>query len=312
MKTKVKLNNRSLLTKHPLVKDFQSLFDSFPHLFDTLSNQVPETNPDDYEVDSLLLKGPEIARQEIFKEPNDVQRIVEHKVFDDSISNLLGKNIMSSVPKHKSWPTNPINSGLIEKIRLENAYRLFGITYFPVVDPSDLRKNEATNEMIVTRDMLGIRLEIFNERDSKFEKPYYILLKKNSKTLAWELFKHTIPVYIDVQNSFQNSTTVPITTYEDVYLFAKEVYINLAKGSERRQQLIELEQEGLVTDLQVDLESAQVSFVLNGLQIQLLLNDQHVVSCFAKDHGDSELGNIEQLFLGPLRELKHTIRHLKN
>lgn len=325
LKTKIKKEDISKYADHPLVKDFQSLFDFFPQLMNTLSNRVS-----DQEIVSTIPLNTKIPAQKFSEDNigtprNDPQRLgdgidnsltFQHKVLDDSISDLIDIDILTSPSKRKIKLNNGGgNNGIREKIQLENAYRLLGITYFPVVDPSDLQKNMETNQLDITREMIGIRLEIFNEKTSKYEPPNYILLKKKVKSDSWALFKHTIPVYLDVQSLFDSSNGGPVISYKDIYLFAKSVYVQLALGSKRTQKLQELEEEELIGDLKVDLEAAVASFVTNGLEVRLFLKEDQIISCFVKkleNLGTLSIAQLEVMFLGPLQDLKYKLTHLNN
>ncbi|KAK9239913.1 Cenp-O kinetochore centromere component-domain-containing protein, partial [Lipomyces kononenkoae] len=71
-----------------------------------------------------------------------------------------------------------------QSIHQQNLYRLAGVTAFKVRDPSANGKG----------DLLGIRIECFALK--KFAAPHYILLSVNGKTDSYELYKHTVPLYI--------------------------------------------------------------------------------------------------------------------
>lgn len=226
--------------------------------------------------------------------------IAHHNMFDKTIASLIDTSPSKRLNKLQ---TRTRSKDLESKVRLENAYRLFGITFFPVVDPSDLSTDD-TSTVEVERRMLGIRLEVFNEYRNQFEKPHYILLKQHIKSTAWELFRDTIPIYMDLENIFSKVNGGIITTYDDVYLFSKQVFIQLLAVSVRLQYLEELEESGLVAELEVDLQISVVSFVACNVRVQLLLQDDEVTSCITADR------DLHVFLLGPIRELKHKLQQL--
>ena len=67
-----------------------------------------------------------------------------------------------------------------------NIHRLtFSTTAFPFVDPSPIDPAK----------LLGIRIDICR-RDGKFDKPYYVLLKRSD---GLRVYRHTIPVFISIR-----------------------------------------------------------------------------------------------------------------
>lgn len=81
-----------------------------------------------------------------------------------------------------------------QKHSQSNIHRLaFSTTAFPFVDPSPTDPAK----------LLGIRIDICR-RDGKFDKPYYVLLKRGDNEL--HVYRHTIPIFI------------PIRELEDQYL----------------------------------------------------------------------------------------------
>lgn len=115
--------------------------------------------------------------------------MVQHQMFDPGVADLLDTDILTSPSKRKrKLKIDDIStsdrSELEDYIVLENVYRMFGITFFPLVDPIDLKIKDASGEIFVDREMLGIRLEVFSERTSQFEKPHYVLLKRGSNRIV--------------------------------------------------------------------------------------------------------------------------------
>lgn len=282
------------------MKEFGSLFRKFPKLYEVLAkeNRIVETNDNEASNEPSMDESSFVKRRKVDLSDGTVQ----HKKFDQSIANLLGDTSPSTSPtKRRSKMQN--YKSLESQVSMENTYRLFGITFFPLVDPSDI--NFELND--INRKMLGIRLEVFNERLRQFEKPHYILLKQNLKTDSWSLFKHTIPVFIDLELIFQRIDGGIITTYDQVYLFAKQVYIQLLRLSQRTQFLEELQDSELVSNLEIDLQIAAVSFNIQQIKtVRLFLQDDQVISCNTSDDDD----DLKMFLLGPIKELKLKLSRL--
>lgn len=238
--------------------------------------------------------------------------VIQHQVLDPSVAKLVNTDVLISPSKRaRSLRQKDGGQSIQDSVMIENAYRMFGISTFPVVDPSDLELNEETKETHVTREMLGIRLEVFNDRQSKYEKPFYVLLKKKVKSDSWSLFKHTIPQFLDVQASFDNTNGGLVTSNSTIYLFAKDLYKQLVKLSSRVQLLEEMADRRAFEDLDVDLEAAAVSFKKGTTQFKLLLQRDEVASCSIRsDFMDASVrSQHEVFFLGPIDELESKLEH---
>ncbi|KAK9450368.1 uncharacterized protein V1518DRAFT_413683 [Limtongia smithiae] len=74
---------------------------------------------------------------------------------------------------------------------LHSFHRLVGVTAFSVIDPA------GDGSAALTRELLGIRIECFTNK--QFGPPHYIILARTHKTGEYELYKHTIPLYIPVR-----------------------------------------------------------------------------------------------------------------
>lgn len=284
----------SELSNHPVVKEFESVFTKFPKLYEVLAkeNRIVGTNDNDASDEPSAMDSSFVKRRKLEFGDGTVQ----HKMFDESIANLLVDTSPSTSPSKRRGKLQNYK-GLESQVSMENAYRLFGITFFPLVDPSDI--NLQRND--INRKMLGIRLEVFNERLRQFEKPHYILLKQSVKSDSWFLFKHTIPAFIDLESVFQRIDGGIITDYDQVYLFAKQVYILLLCVSQRMQLLEELQDTKLISNLEIDLQIAAVSFDIQGVKrVRLFLQDDQVISCNTSDDDN----NLKMLLLGPVKELK--------
>ncbi|SMN19725.1 similar to Saccharomyces cerevisiae YDR318W MCM21 Protein involved in minichromosome maintenance [Maudiozyma saulgeensis] len=324
---------------------FKTLFDQFPQLYSLLHNDQQdqfENNVEHMGNDSV-----ETHNDKDFQTPRKKSRIVsggdnlpesewvlrnqiplEHQMFDDSIIGEMDVDILSSPSKRKAELQKieldkPKGDKLRNKVLIENMFRLFGITFFPLVDPTDLKLNDETQNIEITRQMLGIRLDIFNSKNSTFDKAYYILLKNSNKTKGkqiestssgkWVIFKHTIPVYIDIEMIMRDLNTSNSSSYEEVYIFAKEIYILLLDSIERRKLFESLELKGLITNLKNDIDSTSVFFSLGSVKIQLYLDKNMITSCLITQGLQDELlkNKWETILNGPLDELEFKIKQLR-
>lgn len=255
------------------------------------------------------------------------QPTIEHKMFDTSVGDMLDTTILSSPSKRKNRQqlNNDASKGgdhpdldeLKEDIMMENMFRLFGITFFPVIDPTDLQLNVDTQELDITREMLGIRFDIFNQVLRHFETPFYILLKRRLKSKSWAIFKHTIPGYIDVEVLFVDITINGTSTngFEDIYLFAKEVYLQLWRNSIRSQIFDELVQDGRISLAYNDMRSTRVQFKIieTPIKLELQLKEDQVKSVRILG-GVSDMNiqtNISMILLGSIHELKQKLSMIK-
>ncbi|CAI4058848.1 hypothetical protein SKDZ_04G5180 [Saccharomyces kudriavzevii ZP591] len=246
------------------------------------------------------------------------QPMVQHQMFDSAVADLLDTDILTSPSKRKrklkitDIDTSDRNE-LEDSIIMENVYRMFGITFFPLVDPADLKIKDGSDEIFVDREMLGIRLEVFSERKSKFEKPHYILLKKRIKSNSWFLFKHTIPSFIDVQGIFNETNGGLVISHDNVYLFAKRVFLQLVEIQKRQQKFKDLEAKKIIHDLDLDLQSSMVSFFVKDVKVELFVKQNEIVSCSILDeiHDFSRKNKSkwEVVLLGSLDDLELKLNH---
>ncbi|AQZ16346.1 MCM21 (YDR318W) [Zygosaccharomyces parabailii] len=290
----------SELSNHPVVKEFESLFDRFPRLYEALSRETIDANLNDGVSANPNPKNSVIKKRTADSEDGSVN-VPRHNMFNKTIASLMDN---SPSKRSNTVRGRTLIRDLESKVQLENVYRLFGITFFPVVDPSDLLNNATGIE--VERRMLGVRLEVYNEQRSLFEKPHYILLKQEMKSTSWRLFKDTIPLYVDLELIFQKINGGIITTWDDVYLFAKQVYTQLLAVSMRLQTLEELRELGLIEELDVDLRGSAVSFSVHKAEVQLILQGDEVASCNTTDE------DLRAFLLGPITELKPKLQQLSN
>ncbi|CCK69650.1 Mcm21p KNAG_0C05520 [Huiozyma naganishii CBS 8797] len=340
--------SRTKDTTNVVIQEFESVFEKFPQLYDILyndyrpdasdnddndtnsvdsagSNRANQTNNRSVSATATPVKtGKDKAHQQGNRSDEDLpedewvlknQVPIEHQMFDQSVGDLLDTDILSSPSKRKRNPAQhgADTSRLHEKILLENAYRLFGITYFPVVDPADLQLNAETQKMVITREMLGVRFDVFNDQDSKFEKPFYVLLKKNLKAKVWEIFKHTIPGNIDVHSLFHTITGGLATSNNDIYLFSKEVYVRLVQSSLRLKHFNSLQERGLIEDLRGDLRSTNVSFMTGPrfmIDVKLTIQNNEVVSVYVKKGKEEVKSKLAMFLTGPIDDLEGKLKQL--
>ena len=258
---------------------------------------------------------------------------LEHQMFDESIIDEVDVDILSSPSKRRAelkemGQTKPAGNKFGNKVLVENMFRFFGITFFPLIDPTDLKLNDTTQKIEVTRQMLGIRFDMFNEKDSRFEKPFYILLKKSNsvkdKTSVnninlngkdggkWVIFKHTIPIYIDVEGIMRDLETQDASSYDEIFIFAKEIYAILLENMKRRKLLTKMEIDGLIKNLKNDFESTSISFTVNKIKMQLYLEKSIIVSCSITNGMTDEVLRTkwETILSGPLEELEFKSKQL--
>lgn len=303
--------------------EYGPIFEAFPHLHKLLSEKLfqQESNRGH---DSTALSTPKKSttispRKRVVNQvlPSSMpehewvlrmQPAVEHKMFDSDIADLIDTEILTSPSKRKEKLSKVHNNkqNLIDYVRLENVYRMTGITVFPVVDPSDLKVNKETKEYEILREMMGIRLEVFNEVLSTFEKPYYVLLKKSSKRDSWDIFKHTVPNYIDIQLLFEKTNGGIIADYSSTYLFAKKVYQLLLQTSLKAQVFEVLAREDsrisqIENDLAVNVVSFKVSFKDLSFKTILQMNWNNVQGASIKLNSE-HVRRWENYLLGPVDE----------
>lgn len=340
-----KLHNdqKEELSREPITKEFEHLFSEYPELYRLLASDQNNLSIGS-DVVSASEKSSEVLtprkRQNTtmmhtynVKENSNVtdhewvlntQQMVHHKMFNADIAGDIDTDILTSPSKRKTKlglidestevEASKTDTDMKSLIMIENMHRLFGITFFPVVDPSDLKINNESKEMESTRDMLGIRLEVYNVNTASFEQPFYILLKKRRKVDAWAIFKHTIPNSIDIHGLYRSIDNGLLNSFDDVYIFAKDVYIRLVQTYLRKFNLENLAMEGIISNLEINLYASMVSMhaINDRIQIKLFLKGDQVVSCNITSELDhpSSIGKWELTLLGPIDELALKIGQL--
>ncbi|KAJ5885083.1 Centromere protein Cenp-O [Penicillium taxi] len=126
-----------------------------------------------------------------------VQKLQRRKRFlassllsSDSVKKLLRKPTPALTSIHDE--ISPL-ARAADKHSESNHYRIaFGTTAFPFKDPSSTASS---------KNMLGVRIDVC-ARNGKFQKPYYILLKRErngtEKEKKFKVHRHTIPAFISM------------------------------------------------------------------------------------------------------------------
>ncbi|ODV60242.1 Mcm21p ASCRUDRAFT_23888, partial [Ascoidea rubescens DSM 1968] len=109
---------------------------------------------------------------------------------DSKSQNLVIEDVLKSLKK----------KSIINKFNMESVYRMFGVTFFPLSDStlSKLSIDSSTQDSKADESLLGIRFDFFNPKKNQFEIPHYIILKKNPKNGIYFIYKHTIPIFINL------------------------------------------------------------------------------------------------------------------
>ncbi|CEP62280.1 Mcm21p LALA0_S05e01992g [Lachancea lanzarotensis] len=229
----------------------------------------------------------------------------EHKLFDSDLEELISTNILNSPTKR----TDEAQSLQKHQLGMDGLYRAFGISVFPVVDPSDLDRQE-DGTVSIRRQMLGLRLEIYNELNAEFEPPYYVLFKQDSSASRWKLFKHTVPSYVGLEDLFERTGRCnPLSSLSEISTFGKKVYMALLYVSIKLQTLSRLEQEAKISNLQTDPACAMPSFQIPGVPTRFKLEiDSHDVVAYSCTPLVKQ--NWASILLGPLSALSERLNAL--
>lgn len=140
----------------------------------------------------------------------DEPRVMKNNCFDESIRKYF-TNVLDAVEEDgtelvtKRQKLDNIASDFKAKsekilemkqnILYENIFRFGGITAFPL-NPFLFEEND---------EIIGLRFDIFSHYGSKFITPHYVILRKmkytdksQETTMKWEVYRHTLPVYIPI------------------------------------------------------------------------------------------------------------------
>lgn len=183
-----------------LDNEYFSLLSQAKDLKESLNTAQPSTNGEEAQ------KPPKI-NYDIEDPP-----VIQHNYFDESISKFFmkipeldEKDVENEEQCSKRQKLNEYSSKMMENskaiieskenILYENIYRFGGLTTFPL--NNFLFEN--------AEQVLGLRFDSFSHYTKKFLTPQYVVLRKahysqkgTDTTLKWEIYRHTLPVYIPV------------------------------------------------------------------------------------------------------------------
>jgi central kinetochore subunit Mal2/MCM21 len=185
-------------------------------------------------------------REKRLEEEHIIPDPVKHEFFDESISKYFNVPVSND-----NSLANESKKDKTKNVLLENVYRMFGITAFPVKDPS--RPNAS--------ELLGIRVEIFNEFELKFETPYYIILKQNPKTMKWVILNHTIPTFVQLRSL---ATSYDDLSDNELLRFVRHVRSVLELTSMKHQMMdyIKTNYKKYISHIQKDVAMNSAKFLL--------------------------------------------------
>ncbi|KAG7928761.1 hypothetical protein KL925_000942 [Ogataea polymorpha] len=169
-----------------------------------LEREIAELKQTEKRLDDEILSLDEEVEEDVTKIDEE---LTHHQYFDELIENLMTEGIRQvEIDKHRRNDakrqkrenaikrSNDEYEELRERLQpaicLENAYRLGGLTAFPVNDPQAGESDR----------FLGIRFDIFDPYTFKYTTPHYVILRKDPKNDLWEVFKTTIPNYVPLNS----------------------------------------------------------------------------------------------------------------
>ncbi|CCH41677.1 Central kinetochore subunit MCM21 [Wickerhamomyces ciferrii] len=289
-----------LMKEMEKIKKKKPLLANMTQLQSLLNKSVTHEKPDSPPSKSLT------KRQKKFQEEYIIPEPARHEHFDSSISKYFTqqqtnqKNTNHAVTSQVSHAQQ--KQAKLDQILLENIYRMFGITAFPVSDPSKGIK----------RELLGIRIEIFNETESKFETPHYLILEKNVKTLKWKIFKHTIPIYLKLEQLVEDYDD--LSDYK-LYEFCCKLRDDLSKISYKHQIVERIRNDwgNNIKNMEKDLALDVLKFRLKIHDIETLvilnLSFDQIESCFIESgFTESEKLRISNVLKGDIKTFEKRIR----
>ena len=160
-----------------------------------------------------------------------------------------------------------------------DVYKRQGVSFFPI----DYREVK----------YMGIRLELFDELKSKFQTPFYIILRPSTKLPELlELFRHNLPKYVNIFEHWENITMHGSNTTDVVIRrFADMCYQDLLKVHQRVQFFLKLEKvsptvlrDNKLSLLSIDDLGNSVSFRWNDMVVKLDIDDKdEVTNCKIDD-----------------------------
>ncbi|AMD19736.1 HCL415Wp [Eremothecium sinecaudum] len=241
----------------------------------------------------------------------------EQRMFDPSIASFFDVDILRSLSKRNKLipPTAAEQStaALVDFVELENCYRMSGITFFPLVSPGKLHAlKDTTKTEEMADELLGIRMEVFNELQRCYEPPYYILLMRNPKANDnWLLFKHTIPRVIDTEHIWSSTHHGIISTDMQIHNFARRCYVGLLDLHYRVNFVSNLDPE-LFRDITIDSYAVSLSFKVTNnteaLSVTIQMQEKSIINCNIDSKIHDEWSNV---LLGDIDDLPDKVRTLQ-
>lgn len=241
-------------------------------------------------------------RRRRFEEEYVIPEPARHEYFDSSISKFFQS--IGAQPPHDGndyKQHGPINnkSQIVNNIILENIYRMFGITAFPVSDPSKAAR----------RDLLGVRIEIFNEKLKKFETPHYMIFERDVKTSKWVIFKHTIPIFIQIHEIYKEYDDMRSDETLLKYLQRIRSILNMTSLKHQVIESIKSQYPENIQNLQKDIAMETVKFRLKVSDIStnfiLSFSLDQVESCYIESgFTESEKFRIKNVIKGDVQSLE--------
>ncbi|KAH3679679.1 hypothetical protein WICMUC_000819 [Wickerhamomyces mucosus] len=238
---------------------------------------------------------------------------VKHEFFDPLIAKYFKQKINKTKPNvmlqdAKEIKKNPAPNKLekLDNILLENIYRMFGITLFPLSDPFARARG-------IESELLGVRIEIYNKFKGIFETPYYLILKKNHKEL-WIGFKNTIPIFIDLKDEIGDG----ISNHQLLKVL-HNIREQLVKSSFKRQFFNYLKEQNLINIVENDLMYSNIivetSAQNSNFRINLNLSLNDIISSSVKNDTvleEEELLRLDNFFKGDINELERKLKYIKS
>ena len=237
----------------------------------------------------MLIREDEHFTDKVVISPN--KRIPNSKHYRNpdqshSINSAVRSNFTGVAAKENVAGFESIN----EFVRWENSVRLSGVSLFPV-NYCDI-------------EYMGIRLEMFSELDLRYKLPLYIILKPSAKIVgAWELFKHSLPKYVQIYHYWEQCTDSTDTSNSNIMKFANLCYKDILNVHSRVEFFHKLDKasddktENQFSLLKIDEMGYHVSFRLGAAIVNIINNDRNeIVNCAINDQ-------LNMSFLGSIFDL---------
>lgn len=204
------------------------------------------------------------ALQDLSDVPPEATAKVQHTPFDLSIAHMFSQVTQEVTPRVP-----------VRLLAAENAYRLGGVTFFPVDEtavreyagtaaaPADTEAVAAAASTepgaLLNAPLVGIRFDTYAATQRRFLPPHYTILKRETEKTGstWRVFKHTLPQYI------------PQGPCEDPVVFAREIHRALRTVQTRRDWFEGARGAPGVTRVDSDLSCEYVKMVVGGREVSV-------------------------------------------